>query len=186
MKTFKYLLIVKFSLLIAFGAFSQTSYNTFTDKRDNQTYNIVEIGGNVWMAQNLNYQTTESWCYDGNEENCQKYGRLYTGKVALKACPDGWHLPIDSDWENLVISMGGKNVAGKQMQETASGFSALFGGKMTNDNTYTGLGETASFWSVFEDGSKVWGRHLTKENPFLNSFENPLHKAYSIRCVKNN
>ena len=67
-----------------------------TDSRDGQTYRTVKIGGQVWMAQNLNYayigvpfdngyytSDSTSWCFDNDPANCAKYGRLYTWAAAM-------------------------------------------------------------------------------------------------------
>lgn len=68
---------------------------TFTDPRDGQTYATVEIGNQTWFAQNLNYETSNSWTYIDDPANGDIYGRLYTWEAALNACPSGWHLPGD-------------------------------------------------------------------------------------------
>lgn len=42
--------------------------------------------GRIWTTQNLSAVVDSSWCYEGSDANCEKYGRLYTWEAAQKAC----------------------------------------------------------------------------------------------------
>jgi len=104
---------------------------TFVDSRDKQVYKWVTIGKQIWMAQNLNFQTQYSWCYENSSDSCAKYGRLYTWASAMDldnscntktcssalvyplkgVCPIGWHVPQYSEWQVLSEYVG-KDSAG--------------------------------------------------------------------------
>lgn len=68
-------------------------YGTYKDPRDNKTYRTVVLHNLTFMADNLNYETENSWCYNNQASECETYGRLYTHEAAKSACPTGWHLP---------------------------------------------------------------------------------------------
>jgi uncharacterized protein (TIGR02145 family) len=79
----------------------------FTDQRDGRNYRTVLFGnGKTWMAQNINYQTDNSRCYNDSDSYCEKYGRLYDWEAANTACPDGWHLPSRAEWDSLADYAG--------------------------------------------------------------------------------
>jgi len=54
-----------FQLLFAFYVVSGQETGTITDSRDGQTYNIVKIGNQWWMAENLNVGTYVESIYIG-------------------------------------------------------------------------------------------------------------------------
>ena len=99
-------------------------YGEVLDPRDGKVYKTVQIASHVWMAQNLNYETEESYCYKGEDEYCAKYGRLYKWSDAVDSaecdygtfcslstnvqgvCPNGWHLPSEDEWKKLFEFIG--------------------------------------------------------------------------------
>lgn len=93
------------------------------DRRDGQGYKTTTIESQIWMAENLNYEVDNSYCYDNDTSNCAKYGRLYTLAAASAACPEGWHLPGGSDWESLLAAVGGASTAGMVLK-SSSGWAA--------------------------------------------------------------
>lgn len=99
-----------------------TAQGIYTDPRDGETYRWVQYGNLQWMAQNYRYDTgiydecriyidPEEWDQYGDYEDFShsdvpKYGMYYTLEGALKACPDGWRLPTEEDWEQLECMLG--------------------------------------------------------------------------------
>ena len=61
----------------------EISYGEMTDSRDGQIYKTVVIGTRKWMAENLNFETENSSCFNDSLENCGMYGRLYTWTAAM-------------------------------------------------------------------------------------------------------
>lgn len=90
---------------------------TFVDERDGQTYGWVRYGRLDWMTDNFRYNLNTPHCsiyLDADEyynnpsstRNLAKYGRLYDLQGALDACPEGWRLPTDEDWQQLEQLLG--------------------------------------------------------------------------------
>ena len=148
------------------GSEYDATANTLKDLRDGQVYKTVKIGDQVWMAENLNFETDSSFCYNDSVEYCAKYGRLYTWTAAMNACPDGWRLPSETDFVNLVKAVGGEKEAGTKLKSTsgwndyegesgngtdAFGFSALPAGA-GNAGHYGDMNHTTDFWGSTECG----------------------------------
>lgn len=107
---------------------------------DGNTYNIITIGSQVWLKENL--KTTKyndgssiplvsnetewynlnkaAFCYYNNDSTLKNtYGLLYNWYTVStnKLCPIGWHVPTDSDWNVLITYLGGNNIAGGKLKE---------------------------------------------------------------------
>ena len=78
------------------------TYGSYTDTRTpQQTYRTLKVGEKTWMVDNMNYSTTDSWCYGGSADKCDTYGRLYTWNDAQTVCPTGWHPADISEYRAL-------------------------------------------------------------------------------------
>ena len=183
----------------------------FTDARDNQTYDSIQIGSQTWMMQNLNFEATEgSWVYADSSFNAPVYGRLYNWEAARTACPSGWHLPSDSEWMDLemqlgmnwstVSSIGWRGAdEGNELKEAgtshwnslnlgatnSSGFSALPGGRYYNGN-FGDLMDDAYFWTRSSNGSlNAWYRRLSSDIGTIGRSDvGNIEYGFSVRCVK--
>ena len=173
---------------------AEITYGTLTDERDGKTYKTVVIGKQTWMAENLNFETRFSYCYENKDENCAKYGRLYTWDAAMEACPSGWGLPSLEEFQALVAAVGGYPVAGKALKSTEGwkdggngtdeyGFSALPAGYMQEDSTFHNVGEYAQFWST---SGTTWMYQLEAAFDNDSSFLFSVYRefALSVRCLK--
>lgn len=109
-------------LIVVWGA---APSNTFVDARDGHVYRQIKIGGQTWMAENLNYGKlvvnmeqynngiAEKTFYNNDSILGKKLGGLYTWNEACNyqkkagtkftqgLCPEGWHLPSDEEWQRL-------------------------------------------------------------------------------------
>ncbi|MCQ2098278.1 MAG: fibrobacter succinogenes major paralogous domain-containing protein [Fibrobacter sp.] len=167
-------------------------YGTMNDPRDAQTYKTVKIGKQVWMAQNLNYKADGSMCYDNNPANCKRYGRLYTWEAALNACPSGWHLPSEEEFEALLESVGEsreertKNLRSSEWKNGSDqfGFSALPAGYYgSSSKEFFALGRYADFWSSTEDGSN-YAYYLDIGGGGAYVSRSTKSNGSSVRCLK--
>ena len=176
------------------GSEYNASANTLKDLRDGQTYRTVKIAGQVWMAENLNYEVENSSCFKNSADSCAKYGRLYTLPIQ-GVCPSGWHLPSGVELNALVTEAGGPIVAGLHLKSRtdwyrtvrgtdALGFAALPAGRWSEDNGF--VGGIAAFWSSSErDSIHVYAMHLSDYRADI-TFSDKDNVAYSVRCLKNN
>ena len=183
-------------------------FDTFTDPRDGQTYDIVTIGEQIWFAENLNYETENSWCYDDNSDNCDMYGRLYKWQNATVACPTGWHLASDEEWKTLEMNLGMsqseaddedlrgtdeghklKSISGwtENNGTDVVGFTGLPGGERTAQEDFTSIGNWGFWWTSTEVSDiTAWKRDLSSNDSGVWRVPFTKKAGASVRCVKNN
>lgn len=146
---------------------------TFRDVRDGKTYGYTTIGSAIWMTQNLNYAADSSQCYDGLDENCVQYGRLYLQSLAGESCPQGWVMPSRADADSLVAH--GANALLASGANT-TGFSALLGGS-SNGN----MGIYGIYW-ISQNGYNIRiGGDIDYND--VGVFRGADGELTSVRCV---
>ena len=162
---------------IIYPAFNENlSYDTVSDI-DGNVYRTIQIGTQVWMAQNL--KTTRyndgspiflgtgdaagytdwfdlrsgAYCWYLNDSEYKPMGAVYNG-FALetgKLAPAGWHVPTNSEWEVLINFLGGEKVAHDKLlgwSTNESGFSAVHSPILCG----WGFLPELSFWSASSGG----------------------------------
>lgn len=145
-------------------------YGYFTDERDGNVYGYLKIGTYTWMAENLRYYfNTDSYCdsylscnsYLKRQQDTVYYykvGLTYSSGQKKKACPDGWHLPSNDEWNDLLASVSTGDLLARDgvwnnvmMSPTnASGFTMVATNKDYNGYQQAGSGNEAQFWSSDE------------------------------------
>jgi len=193
----------------------------------------VTIGSQVWMTKNLDVSTFRNgdpipeaktdkkwkklgeskqpaWCYYNNDPaNGAKYGKLYNWYAVNDPrglAPEGWHIPSDAEWTQLMDFLGGVSIAGVKIKST-SGWNDYFdkNGNGTNTSGFNGLPggfcmENGSIWG--DAGSFHWvGRYgcwwsSTETNTNDAWYRSPEYKGgnvarnhhnkqagFSIRCI---
>lgn len=180
---------------------------TVTDERDESKYKTVGVGTQIWMAENLKLKTDSSWCYQDNDANCEKFGRLYQWKdnVGVKGenvCPEGFHVPSSQDWETLksfvnnvfdwdryTRILGAKDGWKKSNEwyignDDLVGFSAFASGVRDSSGKYADMFDAAYFCTTDHTDSTFTVYKMQKILPNLAGIETPKNSACTIRCIK--
>lgn len=181
----------------------------------------VKIGDQVWMKFNLNVdvysngdpieevkdnsiwmQTSEgAWAYYNNDpSNGENYGKLYNWYAINDSrgiCPNGWRVPNEEDWDELVNFLGGEDIAGGKLKDTSdwqgenvgatneTGFTAVPSGYRLSDGTFLNEGIIATFWTSSEgEGNNAWDRFMISKTAFVGRSQYGFENGFSCRCIK--
>jgi len=208
--------------------------HSFIDSRDGNEYEFLTIGTQTWMVENMAYlpsvypssRGSDSSpyryviAYEGSSvssamatDNYSDYGVLYNWEAAKIACPTGWHLPSDDEWNTLssyLIDNGygndgsgadiGKSMASTsgwnsstipgtlgndQATNNSSGFQALPSGLLDSSGDFSTLGIIAYFWSSTpRESGTAWNRGLGWNYDGLGRGFDYYRVGNSVRCLQ--
>jgi len=146
---------------------------------DGNVYATVQIGTQLWMAENLkvthynggdgitHITNDEDWgsddegqyaIYDNDPSNAEIYGNLYNWAVVYDnrgVCPDDFHMPSDDEWMILIDYLGGNGVAGRKMKETGIIHWNSPNTGATNESGFTAL--PAGYYSYTNEFMGMYG-----------------------------
>lgn len=201
----------------------EESPGSFTDQRDGYVYKTVTIGNQEWMAENLRHLPDVEDAATGSQimpyhyvhgyngtfvaeakatDNYKTYGALYNWPAAKAACPDGWHLPTNTEWTELIDYLGGQYVAGGKLKETGtthwespntgatneSGFTALPGGDRCVNDKFSYLGLRGFWWNATEGehdpNTTAWFYGMDWIVSRIESYYDSKEIGFSVRCVR--
>jgi uncharacterized protein (TIGR02145 family) len=137
-------------------------------------------------------------------ENRHQFGLLYNFYTVetKKLCPVGWHVPTETDWQELICFVGDEQSAAMYLKsldfwtENGNGldefcFSALPSGGRKYTGAFDDLNNFGSWWSSTEEYSLDFKKEyaISFQMSFWNatviSWINKKQEGYTVRCVKN-
>lgn len=185
-------------------------------------YPTIKIGNQCWLQKNLDIGTMilgtnnpsdngeiEKYCQNDDENNCNIYGGLYQWNEAMEysnaessrgICPPNWHIPSKTELNELILYLGGTDIAGGKMKEVGNDhwltpnefnsnneslFTALPAGYRYTGPTFGGFLSDNYIWSSSEnDFSNASYMALAGGNENAPIYANTKLFGFSIRCLK--
>jgi hypothetical protein len=157
------------------GGGGSSAFSKLSDKvadADGRFYHTVAVGGQVWMAENLDARHYR----DGSEipdvtKAAFGEGRQYNWLAVSDSrnlCPAGWHVPTITEWTSLFNSLGGEAGAGKILE---TGFSNK---------------ETACQWwsSTEQDSLAAQSVYLNNKTVGIIFVSAVKTSGLSVRCIR--
>ena len=170
--------------------------------------------------------TTQKYCYSNDEANCTANGALYEWQEAMDLpancaytdcsaqintphqgiCPDGWHIPTDTEWKTLEGQLGMSTAdqaltgwrgtdEGDKLKTvdkcngssncSTSGFSALLAGYRHVTGGFSNSGSLVFVWSSSQYSSAyAWSRNLYSGYSTIDRSASNKYYGFSVRCIK--
>jgi len=204
-----YHLVLAFAFLIFTGCKDEPVQATFncatgsvvTDA-DGNIYNVVQIGRQCWMAENLRtrrfsqaeiipYAVNSWWpnnqyypavaSYNNDSAYIADYGRLYnfySTKDVRGVCPKGWHIPDNAEWEELINYLGGPGMAGGKLKDTLT-----WNAPNTGATNSSGFGARPGGYRAY--GTSTFFR-MGNEGNYWTSTRSDANGAYYYALYKDN
>ena len=189
---------------------------------DGNVYKTLDIGNKTWMMENLKVTrfrngvaieeitNDNDWgnafeaarCSYGNSAaNNAIYGQLYNFYAIEDLqglCPEGWEVPSDAQWADLVSTFGGEAIAGGKLKQVGTTLWTAPNVGATNESGFTGLPGGSRGFSGFagiNDGGRWWTRSkelnafgrswgMWHSNTVAQRSANDFYAGFSVRCVK--
>lgn len=146
-----------------------------TDERDGKKYKVEMKAGKLWMRANLAYSLSSAkQCFMEDSAYCIKFGRFYKHEEALKACPEGWHLPDDGEWRDF------------QRDRAQLDWDNLGQGGCRDWDEYCDAATTGHYWSsasIVKGSGRSW--EFRRAVRSINRTDESDQKGLYVRCVAN-
>ena len=172
--------------------------------------NTIKIGSQEWATEDLKVTkfrngediplvkdnkewaelTTAAYCTTPEGNYLYNW---YAVSDARGLAPEGFHVPSDEEWTELIDVLGGEEAAGVAMKTeewngtNSSGFSAAPGGLRNYSNGYFYYeGYYGYWWSSSANGTNyAWYRYLYSDFVSVYRFNYYQRFGFSVRCLKN-
>lgn len=168
----------------------------FFDPKDDQLYDLVKIGDQVWFQRNYAFKADDNcWEMDKEEATVEKYGYLYTWEKAVELAPEGFRLPTHDDFLDLnryAANIYGNDVGKELVVGGELNFNAYQYGYRKGDGTFEH--QNTRFWTSTEETAtevRFYGIGIIdtfggfKNYPYETYFyQNVKESALSVRYIK--
>ncbi len=183
---------------------------------DGNGYSSVTIGRQIWLAENLkttkylngdpilsnlrgsDWTNTASGAYQISSNIYGNLYNVYAVEDGRQICPAGWHVPSVSEWDELIIYLGGEENAGGRMKESGtshwldpnagatngSGFTALPAGFVSIYGDTISIGSNTAWWSSSGENEWYWTVQCSFAGKEAVRTQWNIEDGLSVRCVK--